>query len=91
MKINFDMLCEGLRQMRQHLMERAFTDPIMNPQTHHRAEYCYQLISLLHESQRVINGEPFDIRYISEKTGTLSMIADAMDSDNRNANRNQER
>jgi len=65
MKINFDRAIADLRRLREIKLQYARTA---------EAEYAYQLISLLMESQKLLNDEFFAVDYIDEKTNTLEHL-----------------
>jgi hypothetical protein len=63
--INFDRIIEQIRAER---------DSLLRSEKNLQAEYCYQLVSLLLESQKLINGEFWSIEYVEEKTDTLKSL-----------------
>ena len=65
--IEFDRIIEQIRAERESLLRQ---------EKNLQAEYCYQLVSLLIESERLINGNFFALDYIDEKTSTLKGLRD---------------
>lgn len=72
-QVDFADAIEQLRRRRNLLL------PLWDK--HQIAEYCYQLVSLLMESQKLINGEEYATDYIEEKTETLGMIVKSIQHD----------
>lgn len=88
MKVSFDSVNAVASQMRTHFQEQSMTDPTFSSANHYRSEYCYQLVSFLMETQKLLNGEFFAPDYIEEKTYTLSRLANEIRRlDVANANR----
>ena len=63
--IDFQLVIEQIRAERQSLQR---SDKNL------QAEYCYQLVSLLMESERLINGDFWALEYVEEKTDTLESL-----------------
>lgn len=69
-EINFDDAIAQLRRKREMLTP--------NYDRFRYGEYCYQLVSMLMESQKLLNGQFFAPDYIEEKCDILKRIAYAI-------------
>ena len=68
--VNFGKTIANIRIQRD-LLVKSDKYPITS-------EYCYQLVSLLMESEKIINGGFFSVEYIEEKTKRLLILAEGI-------------
>lgn len=68
-QVNFDSTISNIKYRRTLLQSTG--DDI----DHDAGEYCYHLISVLLESQKLINGEKYSSDYIDEHCGILTRYA----------------
>jgi hypothetical protein len=79
MRVNFVTLIDNLRIIK---------DTMRESNRHFTGEYIYHLISVLLESEKLINAEFFDPGYIQEHCITLYRYANQVSvEESRNANR----